>query len=188
MRITGGTRRGRILTGPLDDTVRPTSDKARLAIFNMLESRGAVRGAVVLDAFCGTGALGIEAVSRGAAQATLVDASAASIALASKNVREGAFDEQIVVLSRDATNPGGPPAGVLPATLVFFDPPYHKGLVMPALTALYEQGWISHDSAYIMIETEREFALSNWPEWAEHIQTKTYGIAAVHLLGIGFHE
>jgi 16S rRNA (guanine966-N2)-methyltransferase len=188
MRITGGTRRGRILTGPDDDTVRPTSDKARLAIFNMLEARGAVRDAVVLDVFCGTGALGIEAISRGAARAVLMDSSTTSVALALKNVRDAAFDGQMVVLSRDATNPGAPPTGVPPATLVFLDPPYGQGLVLPTLQSLYQNGWIAGQDAFIVIETEREFAPSAWPDWAEHIQTKVYGVAGVHLLRTVFHE
>lgn len=155
MRIIGGTARGRPLKTPVGQDIRPTSDKVRLAIFNALFSRGGVAGQVVLDAFCGTGALGCEALSQGAESASFFDISKVSLSLAKENARDLGFAEQAQFFLKDAGKAGVRPDGVKAADVVFLDPPYRKNLVAPALSALKDGGWVAED-ALVVIETERE--------------------------------
>lgn len=181
MRITGGSRRGRTLITPDSDAIRPTADKTRLAVFNMLQSRGLIVDAVVIDAFCGTGALGIEAVSRGAAHAILIDKHASSLDLARRNVEALKLTAEITVMTGDATALPTRPASRLPATLMFLDPPYHKGLVTPALQSLSRGGWLADGSVTAVIETEKEWIPDLPADWAIETQ-KTYGISAVYIV------
>ena len=129
MRIVAGTHRGRILKTPTGSDIRPTSDKVRQAVFNTLNSRGAVVDAVVLDAFCGTGALGLEALSQGAEAAIFMDISATSLNLAKANATLLREEEASSFLLKDAGNPGQRPPSIPPATLLFLDPPYRRNLV-----------------------------------------------------------
>src|SRR5215467_903064 len=148
MRITGGTFRGRTLAAPPDARVRPTADKVRQAIFNILAHNDfgigfALDGARVADLFAGTGALGIEALSHGAAYCLLVDDSAESRALVRGNVEALGLTGVTKIWRRDATNLGPMAAGAGgPFDLVFVDPPYRNGLVQPALAALAGGGWL----------------------------------------------
>ena len=130
MRITGGTFRGRQLAAPRDQGVRPTSDRTRQALFNMLRHKDfdigfTLEGARVLDLFAGTGALGIEAISHGARWCLLVDDSAESRAIQRENVEALGLTGATRIWRRDATDLGpiGPSAGG-PFELVFLDPPY----------------------------------------------------------------
>lgn len=156
MRITGGEYRGRILEAPKGRDIRPTSDKVRLAIFNMLNSRGLVEEAVVLDAFCGTGALGIEARSWGAAQSVFMDKSRESLDLCKKNCTSLKL-ENIKHLLKDAAKPGPRPNDVAPVDLVFLDPPYRMGLVEQSLAALVANDWLNTAAHSILIETESRY-------------------------------
>lgn len=147
MRIVAGRHRGRQLESPDDLPVRPTSDRARESLFNILEhgrlAQGGispVRGARVLDAFCGTGALGLEALSRGAAHAVFLDRDPAALKLARRNAAKIKETGHAVFLLGDATNP--PPADE-PCTLVFLDPPYDQDLIGPTLSALLARGWLA---------------------------------------------
>lgn len=155
MRITGGTHGGRILQSPKDRAIRPTSDKVRLAIFNMLNARGLVDGAVVLDAFCGTGALGLEALSQGAAAAIFMDKNKSSLTLAKENYEALKMQGSDFIL-KDATKPGEKPQKIQAANLVFLDPPYAQGLIAPALDALAENGWLANDT-HVLMESEISF-------------------------------
>src|ERR1700749_3808883 len=159
MRITGGIFRGRVLVSPQDSRVRPTSDRTRQAIFNMLVHKDfgigfALEGAAVLDLFAGTGALGIEALSHGARWCLLVDDSADSRALQRETVealgRTGATRSG----RRAPTDlgPTGPSAGG-PFDLVFLDPPYRKEMIPKALHSLKDGGWLL-PKALLVVETD----------------------------------
>ena len=149
MRIVGGSLRGRRLAAPPGGLVRPTSDRAREALFNRLvhgafsdDGRSNVAGALVLDTFCGTGALGLEALSRGAGQAVFMDCDAAAIACVRRNIAAFGVAERATVLQADATNP--PAASAIGAcTLVFLDAPYDAALTAAALAALAAAGWLA---------------------------------------------
>lgn len=155
MRIAGGTHRSRTLFTPKDNNVRPTSDKIRQAVFNMLNARGLVVDAVVIDAFCGTGALGLEAISQGASFCTFFDKSKNSISLVKQNIASLKEEDSSVVFLRDTTKVK-PRAeeGSNPATLVFLDPPYRKALVVAAIESLQENNWLATDAS-LVIEVEK---------------------------------
>ncbi|MFA5592833.1 MAG: 16S rRNA (guanine(966)-N(2))-methyltransferase RsmD [Micavibrio sp.] len=157
MRITGGLYRGRILGSPKDRAVRPTSDKVRAAVFNILNARGLVRGAAVLDAFCGTGALGLEALSWGASSCVFMDKSRASLELCRQNHAVLKVEAPCFFALKDAAKPGSLPETAPPADLVFLDPPYELGLVEAALPALHQGGWIAQE-AHILVESEKSFS------------------------------
>ena len=155
MRITGGKFGGRSLVAPRDERVRPTSDKVRQAIFNILlhnDFGTALEGARAADLFAGTGALGIEALSRGAAFCLFVDDAAESRALIRENVEALALTGSCKIWRRDATKLGPIAASAGgPFDLVFLDPPYRKGLIAPALASLREGRWLS-DGAILVAE------------------------------------
>jgi 16S rRNA (guanine966-N2)-methyltransferase len=185
VRVTGGTLRGRALVPPPDERVRPTSDKVRQAIFNILAHNDfgigfTLEGARVADLFAGTGALGVEALSRGAKFCLLVDDSAESRALLRRNVEALALTGATKIWRRDATQLGPMTAGAGgPFDLVFLDPPYRKDLVPRALASLAEGGWLA-SSALIVAETAEEEALS--PPGYRVLDTRSYGDTAVHIL------
>lgn len=154
MRITGGTHRSRKLETPKSDAVRPTSDKVRQAIFNMLHSRGVVHDAIIIDAFCGTGALGLEALSQGAAHCTFLDKDKKSIALCKANVTALGEDERSNIIFQDSTKMKPCPDNIETASLVFLDPPYQKNLVPMALQSMHENNWLSED-CFFVIETAK---------------------------------
>jgi 16S rRNA (guanine966-N2)-methyltransferase len=165
MRIIGGRHRGRKILGPADErgTLRPTSDRARESLFNILEhgrfsrdGTSLVRDARVLDVFCGTGAFALEALSRGAAAATLIDSDPAAITLVHRNLAVLGETAKARVIQADATRP---PTATAQHTLVFLDPPYDSGLAGPALTALAAAGWIAPD-ALCIVETDRRGTFS----------------------------
>ena len=158
MRVTAGTFRGRNLAAPQDLWVRPTSDRARQAIFNILEHRDfgvdfTLENIAVADLFAGTGALGIEALSRGARFCLFVDDDADSRALQRENVEALGLTGVTKIWRRDATDLGplGTGAGG-PFGLVFLDPPYHKNLIPPALKSLKDGGWLT-EHALLVAET-----------------------------------
>jgi 16S rRNA (guanine966-N2)-methyltransferase len=159
MRITGGVFRGRVLAAPADNRVRPTSDRTRQAIFNMLMHKDfgigfALDGIAVADLFAGTGALGIEAISHGARWCLLVDDSADSRAIQRENVEALNLTGATRIWRRDATDLGpiNPAAGG-PFNLVFLDPPYRKGLIPRALKSLKDGNWLA-PHALLVAETE----------------------------------
>ena len=159
MRITGGKLGGRRLVAPDDAQVRPTSDRTRQAIFNMLRHKDfgigfELEGAAVLDLFAGTGALGIEAISQGARWCLLVDDSADSRALQRENVEALGLTGATRIWRRDACDLGpiGPSAGG-PFNLVFLDPPYRKELIPKALKSLRDGGWLA-DKALLVAESD----------------------------------
>jgi 16S rRNA (guanine966-N2)-methyltransferase len=163
MRIIAGRFRGRRLLAPKDDAIRPTSDRAREALFDILE-HGAppLRGASFLDLFCGTGAVGLEALSRGAAPVLLIESDRAALKLAEANIARLGSPPGVRLLARDATLPGRAPQ---PFDLIFLDPPYGSGLAGAALKALAANGWIAAEGR-IIVERAAKDALEVPPAYA----------------------
>lgn len=154
MRIVAGEYRGRRILVPGGGDVRPTSDKVRGAIFNALESRGAVAGQHVLDVFCGTGALGLEALSRGAAHCTFIDADRAVLALARENAENLGAAARCRFMNADMSRPDRLGPALRPCGLVFLDPPYRKSFAGPALSGLAAKGWLE-EGALCAVESEK---------------------------------
>jgi 16S rRNA (guanine966-N2)-methyltransferase len=154
MRIIAGTFRGRRLLTPKGQAIRPTSDRAREALFNILE-HGAppVRRARFIDLFCGTGAVALEACSRGAAEVLLIDADAAALAIAQTNLQRLGSPVNVRLLARDATHLG--PAHQA-YDLLFLDPPYRSDLATPALASLANGGWLAPEARIIVELAARE--------------------------------
>ncbi len=151
MRIVAGRHKGRVLQAPPGNATRPTADRVREALFNILAHGEAppLRGARLLDAFAGSGALGFEALSRGAAHVTFMENDPAAYAVIHGNARKmGAAEAEAAILRADATRP--PPARQ-PCDMVLMDPPYKSGLGQAALTALAAQGWIA-PQALVVVE------------------------------------
>ena len=178
MRVTGGKLGGRRLVAPDDARVRPTSDRTRQAIFNILEHRDfgmgfTLENAAVADLYAGTGALGIEALSRGARFCLLVDDSAESRALQRENVEALGLTGVTKIWRRDATDLGplGTGAGG-PFDLVFLDPPYRKNLVTPALKSLRDGGWLN-TRALLVIESAKGENFD--AEGYERLEVRDYG-------------
>src|SRR5271169_1224985 len=173
MRVVGGRLRGRTLAGPKSQTIRPTADRPRESLFNILVHAygDPITGARVLDLFGGTGALGIEAVSRGAAFALFVDNGAEARALLRNNVEALGLGGVTKVYRRDATNLG-PAHPVEPFSLVFLDPPYAKGLADKALVSLRDGGWLT-PRALLVVE-EAKAAAFKAPEGFEELERRVY--------------
>jgi 16S rRNA (guanine966-N2)-methyltransferase len=152
MRIVAGKLRSRPLAGPKSDAVRPTNDRLREALFNVLtHSYGdPITGARVLDLFAGTGALGIEAISRGAAYALFVDEGVEARALLRDNIESLGLGGVTRIFRRDATRLG-PAHPIEPFSLVFLDPPYSKGFAEKSLVSAREGQWLT-SGALIVVE------------------------------------
>jgi 16S rRNA (guanine966-N2)-methyltransferase len=152
MRVVGGRLRGRVLAGPKSSAIRPTADRLRESLFNiLLHAYGdPITGARVLDLFAGTGALGIEALSRGATFALLVDDGAEARALVRENVAALGLGGVTRIFRRDATKLG-PAYPIEPFSLGFLDPPYGQGLAALALISARDGGWLT-ESALIVVE------------------------------------
>jgi 16S rRNA (guanine966-N2)-methyltransferase len=153
MRVVGGKLRSRPIAGPKSAAIRPTSDRLREALFNILAHSydDPVSGARVLDLFAGTGALGIEAISRGAAYALFVDEGVEARALLRDNVESLGLGGVTRIFRRDATRLG--PAHPLDAfSLVVLDPPYGKGLADKALISARDGGWLTPQALAVVEE------------------------------------
>ena len=156
MRIVGGKHRGRRIEAPPGLEVRPTSDRAREALFNILihghlaaDGTSPLPGARVLDAFAGSGALGLEALSRGAGHALFIESDAKACAAIRANAKALGETANTTVMPGDATKP--PPCPGAPCGIVFLDPPYGRDLAAPALAALAARSWVA-DGAVCVVE------------------------------------
>ncbi|MGB1077126.1 MAG: 16S rRNA (guanine(966)-N(2))-methyltransferase RsmD [Bdellovibrionales bacterium] len=156
MRICGGQFRGRKLNTPTSNDIRPTSDKVRQALFNMLESRGLIQESIVLDGFCGTGALGLEALSRGAEFTIFIDKDRRSIDVCNKNIKMLEVEDQTKSICFDTSKAKPKPENLPQADLIFLDPPYHKDLITQAIDALEQGNWIKQSAVFIL-ESEKQF-------------------------------
>ncbi|MFP3921980.1 MAG: 16S rRNA (guanine(966)-N(2))-methyltransferase RsmD [Dichotomicrobium sp.] len=182
MRIVGGRLRGARLAAPGGNDVRPTSDKVRESVFNIL-AHGIddfeIDGARVIDLFAGTGALGCEALSRGAAFCLFVDDAPSSRGAIRQNIESLALTGATRVFRRDATRLG--PAGpIKPFDLLFTDPPYGKGLAERALRAAAEGGWLKPGA--VCVVEERADAGFVPPEGFTLADERRYGDTAIHFL------
>jgi 16S rRNA (guanine966-N2)-methyltransferase len=173
MRVVGGRLKGRNIASPTSREIRPTADRLREAVFNILVHAydNPIDGARVLDLFAGTGALGIEAVSRGAAFALFVDNGAEARALLRNNVETLALGGVTKVYRRDATNLG-PAHPIEPFSLVFADPPYGKGLAEPALASLRDGGWLT-EGALLVVEDAKAAAFKA-PDGFGELERRAY--------------
>lgn len=181
MRIVGGTFRGRVLASPKHEGLRPTSDRVRESLFNILEhgvEDFSLKGARVIDLFAGTGALGLEALSRGAAYCLFIEDRADARALIRTNVEAMQLTGKSRIFRRDATNLGD--AGTMSAFgLAFLDPPYGKELGQKALGAMAGGGWLT-PGAVVVLE-ERAGAAVQIPNTFVEIDHRTYGDTQVIL-------
>ena len=150
MRIIAGKYRGRKLHAPSDMDIRPTTDKMRERIFSMLQHSRypGLHGARVLDVFAGTGALGLEALSRGAGHITFVEKSTKSIALLNKNISSMKVGDETTIIKSRASSVK---TTTNPCDFIFMDPPYGKGLLEPSIIHLLENGWLA-DRGVIIAE------------------------------------
>jgi 16S rRNA (guanine966-N2)-methyltransferase len=185
MRIISGRFRGAVLadvgSGDIAARLRPTSDKVRGAIFNLLThgEYPPIEGSQVLDLFAGTGALGFEALSRGAAHVTLVDSGATAVGLIAANARKLRVTDAVQVLKRDAGLLG--PLSGTPFDFVFLDPPYGKGLGERALTAAKEGGWLAQDCVVVWEESSPVV----WPVGFAQVDARSYGETWVRIGVLG---
>jgi len=190
MRIVGGEFRGKHLAFPEDKRVRPTADRIREALFNILahgadystENGPMPRGCRVLDMFAGTGALGVEALSRGAEHVTFLDNHPESLKLIRQNVGAINAQHKSNIFSRNGTNPGR--AGTT-VDLILMDPPYSQEFAAPSLEALLAGGWC-HEKTVIALElaTKDKF---DAPEGFELLDHRKYGSTKLYFLGISTH-
>ncbi|MBI1774331.1 MAG: 16S rRNA (guanine(966)-N(2))-methyltransferase RsmD [Proteobacteria bacterium] len=151
MKIIAGRFKRRTIEAPPGTDVRPTSGRARQALFNTLAHGDwgvGLEGAAVLDAFAGTGALGLEALSRGASHVSFLENDRQALASLRRNIRTLAVEAETTLIAVDATRPGRAKAAV---DLAFLDPPYGRGLAQKALTALGEGGWFK-PGALVVVE------------------------------------
>jgi 16S rRNA (guanine966-N2)-methyltransferase len=173
MRVVGGRLRGRNLAAPASREIRPTADRLRESLFNILVHayENPIEGARVLDLFAGTGALGIEAISRGAGFALFVDNDAEARALLRNNVEALGLGGVTKVFRRDATELG-PAHPVEPFSLVFLDPPYGKGLAEKALASLRDGGWLTKQ--VLLVVEEAKAAAFTAPEGFVELERRAY--------------
>jgi len=183
MRIIAGKHKGRPLTAPKGQNTRPTSDRAREAIFNVLahaEWAPPLEGARVIDLFAGSGSLGLEALSRGAAFALFVETDNAARGAIRQNIEAMSLFGNSRLHRRSATQLGRRPANLGAAfDFAFLDPPYNKGLVVPALTELADGGWLSQTAA-VMVETAADEGL-DFQGWSV-VNERVKGAAKVTFL------
>lgn len=182
MRIIGGAQRGRALAGlgkgDAAAHLRPTSDRVRESLFNVLAGGYGVpaSGARVLDMFAGTGALGLEALSRGAGSVTFLETGRTALSLLRKNIALCRAEADVRVVTADARRPG--PCPDAQHDLVFLDPPYGKGLGEKALGVMLAKGWIA-EAALIVWEESAEIAP---PEGVRLIEVRKYGETRIRIL------
>lgn len=185
MRIIGGEHRGRVLKSPEGLSTRPTGDRVRESIFNILNHAGwldrdILAETAVMDVFAGTGAMGLEALSQGAAQAVFVERDFNAATICRENIAMLGLQAQSTVFTFDALKPTPRPMYLAPRALVFLDPPYNKDLGVEALTALIDRDWLADDAVVVM-----EMAKKNpgkVPDGFTLHDTRDYGIARVMFL------
>lgn len=184
LRIVSGIHRGKALSAPAGQATRPTSDRARQAVFNILEHAAwapELRGARVMDLFAGSGALGFEALSRGASFCLFVETAAEARGVIRDNAEALGLFGHVRIHRRDATDLGVKPgADGAPFDLAFIDPPYRQGLAEKALASLAAGGWLAAD-AICMVETARDETLEKVTNF-ELLDRREYGAAAVHFV------
>lgn len=179
MRIIAGSHRGRRLAAPAGRVARPTADRTREALFNILAHSDHVdlEGATVLDAFAGSGALGLEALSRGAARAFFIENHRDSLAALAANIETLGERQRASIVRTDATKP---PLAPTACGLILLDAPYHSGLSGPCLEALARQGWLA-EGALAVVEIAADEAFIPPPGFA-CLDERRYGAAKLVFL------
>jgi 16S rRNA (guanine966-N2)-methyltransferase len=184
MRITAGRHRGKLLRAPEGQATRPTADRARQAVFNILEHAAwspGLQGARVIDLFAGSGALGLEALSRGATFCLFVETAEAARGAIRANLEAMGLFGAARIHRRDATDLGTRPGGLAEAfDLAFLDPPYRQGLGERALEALGGGGWLAAGAICVLERAADEEAAI--PANFERLDSRTYGAAQVVFL------
>jgi len=181
MRIVGGRLKGRVLAAPGSRDIRPTSERLRESIFDILEHRypGSVEGRRVVDLFAGSGALAIEALSRGARFALMVDNGAEARALLRANVEALGLGGVTRIWRAEATKLGKAPTGG-PFALAFLDPPYGRSLAGPALAALVAGGWLARDALCVVEEAAKAEIVA--PAGLTLVDERVYGDTRIAIL------
>ncbi len=180
MRIVSGKNKGARLNTPKSNATRPTSDRVREAIFNKLEHSGDNfdwSEMQVLDLFAGTGALGLEALSRGASFTLFIETAIEARGIIRRNIEQLGYTGQSKLSRRDATKLG-PLKRLAPFNLVFIDPPYERSLGERALQSALEGGWIAGNAMIILEESKR--AEINWPTKIQPIEQREFGDTHIH--------
>jgi len=185
MRVVGGKYRGRQLLVPPGRNIRPTSNRVRESIFNILTQGGEgigkrnwVEKADVLDGFAGTGAMGLEAISRGASKVTVIDNDEAALNCCRKNIEALREGNNVKILSVNCLSPGPTDQ---PYSLIFMDPPYGLGLVVPAIAALTDNGWIAPNA--ITVVEMAKYEKIKPPLNFRILDQRVYGKAKILFLG-----
>jgi 16S rRNA (guanine966-N2)-methyltransferase len=179
MRLIAGRFRGRVLAAPEGTGTRPTADRVREALFNILQhGEPPLAGARLADVFAGSGALGLEALSRGAAQVTFIENAPAPLAVIAANLRKLDVAAAATLLRVDATRP---PKAERSCQFLLLDPPYRSGLAAPALVALAAQGWIDADARIVVEVAAAEEFSSPLPHFVVSDERK-YGAARLVFL------
>ncbi len=189
MRIVGGSLKGRALKAPPRNAqegrdLRPTADRIRESLFNVLlhgQQPVDLEGATVIDVFSGTGALGLEAMSRGCGHGVFIDNDPRALALVRKNAGGLGLGRSVTLLKLDAASlPPPPRTAKTPAALAFLDPPYGSGLVVPALLGLKARGWTAEGAVCVAeVAAKEEFDV---PKGFEIVDKRTYGRARLVFL------
>ena len=183
MRIVSGRLKGRPISAPKGRGTRPTANRTRESLFNILAHADwapPLLGARVIDLFAGSGALGLEAMSRGAAFCLFVEKNADALSAIGKNIETLQLGNVTRLYRRSATSLGDLPENIgAPFDVAFLDPPYHKGLVAPCLNSLKDGGWLAKDTLAI-VETgaAEEMELAGW----DHLDERIYGAAKIVFL------
>ncbi len=183
LRIVGGVHRGRRLVAPPGESVRPTSDRVREGLFNILSHGNFAASGLpfadrpVVDVFAGTGALGLEALSRGASAAIFIENGRDALAALRRNIAALGESERAHVVTGDATRPL---RGAIACAAAFLDPPYRSGLAAPALSALAASGWLAPD-ALVVIEIAAAEELPS-PAGFALLDERVYGAARLVFL------
>ena len=174
MRIIAGTNRGLNLTTTKGQNLRPTSDRVRESLFNILDGGkypNSYKNRLVIDAFAGTGAVGLEALSRGASHVIFFEISIESLEILYKNIRHLKALHATTVLNSDATQitrPSNEKAG-----LIILDPPYNSGLSIPCVKRLKIHGWIDKKTLIVLEHASKE--VIDIPKWMTVLDSRRYG-------------
>jgi len=181
MRIVGGRLRGRLLAAPASQAIRPTADRLRESLFNILVHAygDPITDARVLDLFAGTGALGLEALSRGAAFALFIDEGAEARALLRENVATLGLGGTTRIFRRDATKLGAAHP-IEPFSVAFLDPPYGRSLAEQALASARTGGWLA-PGALVVVEEAAKPSFTT-PEGFDEIERRNYDDSALIVL------
>ena len=183
MRIVGGNKKNHRLASPDGQQLRPTSDRVRESIFDMLQHSKYVTNnipeAIVVDLFAGTGALGLEALSRGAKHLTAVERDPTACKIFENNVNILNYEKSVTLLRHDATQL---PLAKGACDLVFIDPPYHLGLITPALISLRDNNWLKNNST-LVLETSSKQSVT-LPTEFKILCHRTYGSTSIRILSM----